>query len=659
VSFSSRLTPGCGSAFDCAVKLIRLAPLFPLFLVACTEAPSPVPSPRAPRPRDPCAERVETRVPLYGDLHVHTAFSFDARSYDTVVEPRDAYRFARGESILLPPLDASGKGTRPAKIDRPLDFVAVTDHGEFLGEMYHCTTPSSPKYVTFTCETYRATVGGGASELAIRLSQANPTRVAELCGEGKDCEEAARLRWQAMQDAAEAAYDRSSACTFTSFVGYEYTNTFAISNLHRNVVFVNDIVPSLPVTYFEAPTPLDLWTLLRDGCKGAGNGCDVLVLPHNSNLSNGKLFDPTYPGGATPAEERARADLRMEMEPVAEVFQHKGSSECRNGFLDVEADADPLCDFEQQRPPDDEQCGEKTGSGGMRLWGCTHRHDFLRYALKTGLLEAERIGTNPFMFGLIGSTDTHNGTPGNVSSVGFPGHVGLVDDTPDKRLGAGTETHDGIINNPGGLAAVWAEENSREAIFGAIRRRETFATSGPRIPIRFFGGFSYDAGMCGRSGMLEEAYAAGVPMGGILDASPSSAPTFFVQASADAGTADWPGRPLERLQIVKGWSRGGKVYEEVYDVAGAEVAEPAVDLATCTVTAQGAEELCAVWTDPDFDPQDRAFYYARAVEVPSCRFNTHECNGLDPASAPAACADSTVPKTVRHRAWSSPIWYGP
>ncbi len=641
------------------MRIDRFALLVPVLLAGCPEEPAPEAPPRTPRPRDPCAERVPTRVPLYGDLHVHTAFSFDARAYDTVITPADAYRFARGETILLPPLDVSGKGTREAKIDRPLDFVAVTDHGEFLGEMHHCTTPSSPKYDTFTCQTYREEVGQGASTFGVRLSQANPLRVAELCGEGKDCEPAAKLRWQAMQDAAEAAYDRSASCGFTTFVGYEYTNTFGISNLHRNVIFANDIVPDLPVTYFEAPTPFDLWTRLRDGCKGAENGCDVLVLPHNSNLSNGRLFDPTYPGGATLEEEASRAALRAEMEPVAEMFQHKGSSECRNGFLDVEADPDPLCEFEELRPPDDEQCGDKPGSGGMRLWGCTHRHDFLRYVLKTGLLEEERLGTNPFQFGFIGSTDTHNGTPGNTSSVGFPGHVGLVDDTPEKRLGAGTETHDGIINNPGGLAGVWAEENTRESIFAAIQRRETFATSGPRIPIRFFGGFAYDAGLCGRSGMLEEAYAAGVPMGGNLGASPGSEPTFLVQASADPGTATWPGRPLERLQIVKGYVRGGKVYEKVYDVAGAVAPEPGVDTSTCVVTAQGAEDLCVVWTDPDFDPADRAFYYARAVEVPSCRYSTYECNTLDPATAPMGCSDPSVPKTVQHRSWSSPIWYGP
>jgi hypothetical protein len=602
---------------------------------------------------------VETRIPLYGDLHVHTAFSFDARSYETVVEPADAYRFARGETIGLPPLDANGVGTRKVHIERPLDFVAVTDHGEFLGETYHCTTPDSPKYNSFSCQAYRSAVGEGSSEFALRLSQANPMRIGELCGEGQECEPAAKKRWKAMQDAAEAAYDRTSACAFTSFVGYEYTNTFAISNLHRNVIFANDIVPDLPVTYFEAPTPLDLWTKLRDQCKKNGSGCDVLVLPHNSNLSNGQLFDPTYPGGATPEEEAARAALRVEMEPVAEIFQHKGSSECRNGYMDVEADVDPLCDFEQLRPPTDEQCGEKPGSGGMRLWGCTHRHEFLRNVLKTGLLEHERLGVNPYMLGFIGSTDTHNGTPGNVSSAGFPGHVGLADDTSEKRFGAGTETHDGVINNPGGLAAVWAEENSREAIFAAIRRKETFATSGPRIPIRFFGGFAYDDMICGRASMLEEAYASGVPMGGMLAGNKGMAPTFIVQASADPGTKDWPGRPLERLQIVKGYVRGGKVYEKVYDVVGAEISDSTVDTATCVTNAQGPDELCAVWTDPDFDAQDRAFYYARAVEAPSCRWNAYECSKLDPATAPAVCNDLVTPKIVRHRSWSSPIWLNP
>ncbi len=613
-------------------------------------------------PREACADRDENRQALFGDLHVHTAFSFDARSYHTILTPADAYRFAKGETVGLPPLDSQLKGTRQLQLDRPLDFAAVTDHGEFLGEIALCTEPDSPKYDGAFCTNYRTEIGHGAFDFGFITSSLDPKRMPELCGEeGTGCQEAARGRWRAMQEAAETHYDRSSSCTFSSLIAYEYTNTANVSNLHRNIIFKNEIVPDLPITHLEAPSPLALWQQLDRACRSDDTPCDVVALPHNSNLSNGNLFDPTYPGGDSIEEERSHAELRARMEPVVEVFQHKGDSECRNGFPEVNAQPDPLCDFEKLRPKDDELCGEKVGKLGMRLWGCVHRHDFVRNVLSTGLLEEERIGQNPFALGFIGSTDTHNGIPGFVRSDDFAGHVGLADDTSDKLLGDGTVTHDTLINNPGGLAGVWAEENSRDAIFDALMRRETFATSGPRIVVRFFGGWSYPSEMCAASSRIADAYAGGVPMGGELDSDNrgDASPNFLIQAEHDAGSGQHPGQLLQHLQVIKGWTEGGKAYQKIYPAAGDPNNGASVDASTCKTTGPGEKTLCTMWSDPDFDPSQRAFYYARVMENPSCRWNSYECNRLDESSRPAACDQEAVTKVVQQRAWSSPIWYRP
>jgi hypothetical protein len=625
---------------------------------ACNGPPSGPPAPAFPTQREPCADREPLRKALFGDLHVHTGFSFDAAAYDNILTPADAYRFARGESVGLAPLDAAGSPTRTAQLDRPLDFVGVTDHGEFLGEVYQCTTPGSESYDTPTCRLYRDPIENGALLFGVKMSVPASPRFADICGTGDSpCLTSARERWLDMQRHAEAAYDRTAACEFTSFVAYEYTNTAGVSNLHRNVVFRNSIVPELPVTMFEAPDPLDLWLGLDELCVQAGTGCDVVVLPHNSNLSNGNLFYVSYPRADTIEEERAFAKLRARMEPVVEVFQHKGDSECRSGFSTDDHEPDPLCEFEKLRPVGFDDCGLDPGSGGMRLDGCLHYLDFVRNALKEGLREQARIGVNPYRLGFIGSTDTHNGTPGNVASADFPGHIGRVDATPAERLGVGNVTHDGIINNPGGLAAVWAEENSRDAIFDALRRRETFATSGPRMTVRLFGGWDFGAAECAlpHDDMVRAGYDRGVPMGGELTDLPAgAAPAFLVHAARDA-------IPIERVQIVKGWyTADGRMRERVYDVAlsGATPA-PAVDPDTCEPSGAGLAEPCVAWTDPDFDPSEAAFYYARIVENPTCRWSARECLALAPADRPPGCDDPSIPDVVQQRAWSSPIWYAP
>ncbi len=608
--------------------------------------------------RVPCGQRSAWRNLYWGDLHAHTLFSFDAQAYEVLVTPAEAYDFARGEPVLLPPLDENQRGTRAVKLARPLDFAALTDHSEYLGEIRNCTVPDSPGYNSKTCKDYRDPSGNGAFLFGTPLSSGEPKRFADICGAtGKDCESAARLRWAELVAAADKASDRASTCLFTALPAYEYTNTTDISNLHRNVLFRNNQVPDLPITHFEAPLVRELWDALDEQCVKSGDGCDVMVLPHNSNLSNGNMF--YLPPELSSVQRQEVAQLRARMEPLVEIFQHKGDSECRNGYAG--SPDDPFCTFEKLRPADDPICDDEPGFGGMRLWGCSHPLDFVRNVLRRGLEEEHEVGTNPYRLGFIASTDTHNGTPGLVEDADFGGHIGVVDDTPEERLGEGNETHDGIINNPGGLVAVWAVENSRDAIFEALRRREVYGSSGPRIVVRFFGGWGMKTdGLCDNlEALLAAGYRDGVPMGGVLRGEEMGPPIFLVWAAMDGGTESSPGAPLERIQLVKGWvDEAGNSHETVFDVAGGDLAAT-VDTETCQLGSSGYELLCATWTDPDFDPEERAFYYPRILEVPTCRWSTAKCNSLAAEGRPESCGTGVVPLTVQQRAWASPIYYEP
>ena len=373
------------------------------------------------------------------------------------------------------------------------------------------------------------------------------------------------------------------------------------------------------------------------------------------------MFTPDYP--ASFGSEREVATLRATMEPLLEIFQHKGDVECSNGLSGIDRVDDPLCDFEKIRLPPLDDCGDGTGMGGVQDLGCVSRRDFLRGILLEGLAEEARLGVNPYRLGVVGSTDSHNGTPGITEERGFVGHVGTADDTPEKRLGEGTVTHNSRVNNPGGLAAVWAVERSRDAIFEAMRRRETYSTSGTRIAVRFFGGWSLPDDLCDReerADLLPLGYRAGVPMGGLLPERAGDAPVFVLQARQDPGTVQDPGTPLQSAQIVKLWLDGaGQSHERVFQVAGDPASGAAVDPATCLTSGPGAERLCAVWRDPAFDPAQGAVYYARVVENPSCRWSTWECNALSAATRPAVCDDPALRQVIQERAWTSPIWYRP
>ena len=645
--------------------------------IAQFEVPRPVP---AVAPETPCDDRNPWRNAYWGDLHVHTAISTDAWQEDVRMMPDDALRFGFGGPVSLPPMDDQGNPTRTVSIDRPLDFVAVTDHAEFLGEAWLCTSETSGRYDSDFCQNYRDLE---PIDLSFLKYIASPWgfRDDDACGEdGQRCRDAATNYWQQNIAAAEKWDDKSSACERTAFIAYEYSSFRMGSNLHRNVIFRNNVVPRLPISHIEEPLEWNLWQRLKELCKDSGTGCDVLAIPHNSNISNGRMFNVDYYGARTTEQEAARAALRLEMEPVVEIMQHKGDSECRDGIVGILDSEDELCAYEKmedriiQLDKGKDPLVDDCPTGILGHWmphigpDCYSPLSYARYALIEGLAEEERLGVNPFKFGLSASTDTHNALAGGVEERSFPGHLGMGYHDATERTSYVSTERGGSSNNPGGIIGIWAEENNRGALFDAMRRREVFGTSGPRITPRFFGGWDYPESFCERAGTdgdwLQSAYQQGVAMGGDLPgASPrATAPSLVAMAVADPGTAKYPGTPLQRLQIIKGWvDDAGNRRTRVYDVAGDPDNGATVDTATCRQSGAGFHQLCSVWRDPDFDPSQRSVYYLRAVENPSCRFDAWQCIHLEGDERPPNCDVDTreQPKSQQERAWSSPIWYTP
>ncbi len=622
--------------------------------------------------REACSERDPLRKAFWGELHVHSDLSFDAYAWEVRSSPDDVYRFARGEQIGLAPYDSEGNPSRFAQLERSLDFAALTDHASYQGEVALCTRKGSAFYDSEGCRIFRgevppqnAELGGFAGRAAAITSsldprQEIPSRSEYLCRHG-ECVDAMNQVWREQQAAASRHYDRSAACGFTTFNAYEYTATPGLAKVHHNVIFRNEVVPESPTAWVDFPDVYDLWRRLKAQCLDAGKGCDVLTLPHNSNLSNGRMF--TVGGRDRPLEEqRARAELRAELEPLVEISQIKGDSECRDDMYGVVAAPDEFCRFEEWRPPTTPDCEEGTGAGALAGQGCVSRLDYVRHVLVEGLREEKRLGINPYKLGIVAATDAHNGNPGDVEEYSYQGWRGAEDATSADRLSTDSALVAAIFNvisSPGGVAGVWAEENSRDALFDAMERREVFGTSGPRMTARFFGGWDYPTDLCNDPELVKAGYAGGVPMGGDLPLRPEadSAPVFVVSALRDPGISGHPGGLLQRAQIIKGWlDDEGLFREEVFDVAGGDN-DADVDLDTCTPKGPGADSLCSVWRDPSFDAQRDAVYYLRVIENPSCRWNQRQCIAMPQDSLPAACVNSVVPRTIQERLWSSPIWY--
>lgn len=615
-----------------------------------------------------CDHHDPLRQPFFGDMHVHTIYSFDAWAQGTRNTPRDAYGFARGDALGIQPYDDDGKPLRTVQLRRPLDFAMVSDHAEMLGETRLCRIPGTEVYDTYTCRMMR---GWPLLGYMIVNSQwtTSGARSRDLCGDdGSVCRQAAIAPWRELIAAAEEFNEDSGACGFTAFPGFEWSGTRA-GMVHRNVVFRNADIPTdegwPPNAMDDRNDETRLWQRLLDDCIDADSECDAISIPHNSNVSNGSLFWDVAPDG-TPLDA-AMAARRRDLEPLLEITQHKGDSECRNDGVD------PLCDFETV------DFSVVAGHASSMFSDPIPPGVYFREALLDGILKRETLGVNPYRLGAIGATDTHLGTPGLVDEENFVGHAaGTI--TARMQIPA---LPDHPAWNPGGLAVVWAEENSRDSLFDAMKRREVYATSGPRIVVRMFAGWDFDDSVCESSALAEQGYRGGVAMGGQLgehgDAPAGAVPNVIVSALRDPGTAGHEGAPLERIQIIKGWVADGQTRVRVYDVAGSAAGGGAadspvdspVDLETCEPLQSGANQLCTVWRDPDFDAATEAFYYARVVEVPTCRWSWHACSEaiargevncdaiLPPRGLLAACCDEELPKLIRERAWTSPVWYSP
>ena len=668
-----------------AMRFVRL--VFTLALAASLAAAARAePGFERTEEREACTRYEPLRQPLFGDLHVHTRYSFDSYISSQRNDPAAAYRYARGEAITLP--DEDGEPTVTARLQRPLDFAAITDHAEYLGQISVCTMDASklgywwPHCIMTRANHYYTQLLAASWWTSLGAMSEDPSWSA-ACSLS-DCDEAGDETWRLIQRAAEAAYDRTAECRFTSFVGYEFTDSPNAFNMHRNVIFRNEHVVERPVSTYDtgAYNFPKLWTLLRERCIDKGDGCDVLAIPHNSNLAGGLMFrDPETPDEA--------AD-RLFFEPVVELTQHKASSECRfdrRAGRGVQTE-DELCDFEQVVADNLTMLGSLHGevmaaeAAPVPIDAFAPRN-MVRNALKDGLALGRKTGTNPFRMGFIGSTDSHSATPGAAEEDNYVGHLG-------RRDAGYRNVQDHFFSNPGGHAVVWAEENSRDAIFSAIRRKETYATSGTRPVVRFFAGAGIEADLCGAPDMVERAYAGGTPMGGSLSvAGEGDAPRFLVSALKDPGVPGHPGTDLQRVQIVKGWvDAAGTPHEAVFDVAGDADNGAGVDPETCATTGAGSAALCTVWQDPGFDAAVPAFYYVRVLENPSCRWSTLQCQAAGVNPFAADCSERAAERTaaaqergavgdvygkccldpadepfyspvIQERAWTSPIWVDP
>ena len=564
------------------------------------------------------------KMAYFGDLHVHTKYSFDAFIGGVTAGPEDAYQFAKGNPIRV--LDDE------VRIARPLDFAAVTDHSEYLGEMYSTQTKGVKGHFTLASIMLRGIGQDTAKQRAFFRRMANVAigeddrpRVHPNFFKGY---ETTLMAWDKIIEAAEQHYEPGN---FTTFIGYEWSLGKAGAHLHRNVIFKDGIVPKYPISAFEADDELKLWESLE---HYRNSGATVMAIPHNSNLSHGRTFANTQPDGSEIDMDYVKT--RNKNEPLAEIHQAKGNSEVHPSIWTE----DEYANFEIYEEEDNPDA-----------------NNFLRHVLKRGLKYSDEYGVNPYEYGLIGSTDSHNGTPGNTEENDeYQGNHLNVDKTPFARstsnwiLNDRLKTADAI--NPGGLVGVWAQSNTRSEIYESLQKKETFATSGNRMKVRFFGGEDFENSYDDYELMVNDGYLKGVPMGQYLGKL-SSKPQFIIWASKDP-----EGSNLDRIQVIKGWYDNGELKEKIYDAVisdnpYSEEVE-AIDLATGkTNPSLGSPALSTVWTDESFNPDHNAFYYLRVLEVPSARYTY-----WDEIRYGTEYPDD-LRKTIQERAWSSPIWFRP
>ncbi len=574
------------------------------------------------------------RDAYFGETHVHTSWSLDAWLIgNRITDPGDAYKYFKGEPIKHP------MGFE-VKIDTPLDWAGVTDHSEYVGVMRLANDPSSPisKLPAAQPLIIRANTQAEIERIfvyGVRVLMGGPPVKALMSPE------IAGTVWKQNVELAEKANQPGK---FTAFCSYEWTSMPNNMNLHRNIFFKDCAkVPAMPFSALDSHHPVDLWNWM-DGQRKAGN--ELLAISHNANFSDGRMYPTEVDSKGRPIDA-AYAESRMRNERLIEIKQLKGTSETHP----LLSPNDEFASFEIMSILLGDPPGRIPHIVGS----------YARQALKDGLAMQESKGFNPYKFGFGAAADSHN-TAVPYRQDNFFGAHGATDGTIELRMsGRLNAGMDPRILGTAGLTGVWAEENTRASLFEAMQRKETFAVSGPHIKVRLFGGWEYATGMLGDKDWVKTGYAKGVPMGGDLPPAKAKAPTFMVWAVKDPTSGN-----LDRIQIVKGWTRSGQSFEKVFDVVWASNRKPdkwtgvvppignTVDVENATYTNTiGAVELKTIWTDPEFDPSLHAFYYARVLEIPTPRWTTIQAKQLGVAPP------DVVPATVQERAWSSPIWYTP
>ncbi len=567
----------------------------------------------------------------FGETHLHTAYSLDAYLGGTRLFPSDAYRFAKGEEV-----EVNGQ---KITISKPLDFCAVTDHAEYLGEMYANATPGSKGYDNEKLVELRSLDEYEVREqwffkYVVSVNRGDiPQHTSFYPGE-----EAVKNGWKVIIKAAEDHYIPGK---FTTIPAFEWSAAPGGGNLHRNVFFRDTNLPEIVPGYADINREEELWEWMK-GLEE--KGMKVIAAPHNSNASKGMMFSSKDSKGDPIDLEYAT--MRNHFEPLIEMMQIKGNSEVHAQFWSN----DEFADFENANSIQD--YSGRTFS----------KKDFVRDGLIKGLEYEQNLGINPYKFGFIGGTDNHNGTPSNLTESNFKiGSHGSADGSIERRrTGEVGGWIKGVDLTPGALTGVWAQRNTREDIWDAMKNKEVFATSGTRIKVRFFGGFKLDENPENYEMLVKMGYDKGVPMGQSLESAQGS-PTFYVWASKDPDQAN-----LDRIQIIKGWiSPKGEMKEMIYDVVWSDGRKKdeagklasvgsTVDLKSATYSNTiGAATLLGSWKDPDFDPNLHATYYARVIEIPTPRWSTY-----DAARAGLPLLED-VKSTIQERAWSSPIWYSP
>jgi hypothetical protein len=599
-------------------------------------------------PYSPYADRNFPERVYWGDTHLHTSFSMDAGAFGCRLTPRDAYRFAKGQQVMA----SSGQ---PARLARPLDFLVVADHSDGFG-FFPLLFNGDPKIMADPQgrRWYEMLQNGQGAAVAIDIITSfgkGAISKAILPVPGTAAYQGA---WEEVIKAADEANDPGH---FTAFIGYEWTSNTGGNNLHRNIIFRDDgskaslIEPYITQKPYGSDNPRDLWKWMSGYEEKTGG--HVLAIAHNGNLSNGRMF-PIIESFTGKPIDREYAETRAMRERIYEVTQIKGDGET-HPFLS----------------PNDEFANyERWDKGNLDLSEKKKpemlEFEYARAALRNGLKLEQELGVNPYKFGMIGSTDAHTGLAA-IDEDNFWGKFATSEPSPTRATHPLVKAENGVImgweETASGYAGVWATENTREALFDAMQRKEVYATTGPRMVVRFFGGWGFQAGDANTRNPAAVGYTKGVPMGGDLsNASDGKSPSFLVAALKDPIGAN-----LDRVQIIKGWlDAKNETHEKIYEVvwSGDRKVDPktgklppvgdTVDVPNATYTNTiGASELIKVWKDPDFDPAQRAFYYVRVLEIPTPRWTAYDAKYFGITMPPE------VPMKGQERAYTSPIWYTP